>query len=96
MFIFRNIIFRRHVSIEASLDVVVEKITWKLHSPRVVFSVMHGRSRMTIPVDPCIPTMSGRSTSGFRRPDRNCFHQARGALSCVLLLYVIPGIVLVR
>ena len=31
--------------------------------------VMHGRSRMTI--DPRIPTMPGRSTSGFHRPDRH-------------------------
>ena len=29
---------------------------------------MHGRSRMTI--DPRIPTMLGRSTSGFHQPGR--------------------------
>ena len=31
---------------------------------------MHGRSRMTI--DPRIPTMPGRSTSGFHQPGRHC------------------------
>ena len=31
---------------------------------------MHGRSRMTI--DPRIPAMPGRSTSGFHRPGRPC------------------------
>ena len=30
--------------------------------------IMHGRSRMTI--DPRIPAMLGRSTSGFHRPGR--------------------------
>ena len=30
--------------------------------------IMHGRSRMTI--DPRLPTMPGRSRSGFDRPDR--------------------------
>ena len=34
-----------------------------------VLIIMHGRSRMTI--DPRIPTMPGRSTSGFRRPGRH-------------------------
>ena len=41
---------------------------------------MHGRSRMTI--DPCIPTMPGRSSSGFHRPGRHCLHQARSAGRC--------------
>ena len=31
---------------------------------------VHGRSRMTI--DPRIPTMPGRSTSGFHQPGRHC------------------------
>ena len=34
---------------------------------------VHGRSRMTI--DPRIPTMPGRSTSGFHYPGRHCLHQ---------------------
>ena len=38
---------------------------------------MHGRSCMAI--DPRIPTMSGRSMSGFHRPGRHCLHQARNA-----------------
>ena len=38
---------------------------------------VHGRSRMTL--DPRIPTMPGRSTSGFRQPGTHCLHQARGA-----------------
>ena len=29
--------------------------------------IIHGRSRM--PIDPRIPTMPGRNTSGFHRPD---------------------------
>ena len=33
------------------------------------FYVMHGRSRMTI--EPRIPTMPGRKTSGFHRPGRH-------------------------
>ena len=41
---------------------------------------MNGRSRMTIP--PCIPTMPGRSTSGFHRPGRHRLHQARSAVRC--------------
>ena len=41
---------------------------------------VHGRSRMTI--DPRIPTMPGRSTSGFHRPGRHCLHQARSAVRC--------------
>ena len=39
---------------------------------------VHGRSCMTI--NPCIPTMPGRSTSGFHRPGRYCSHQARSAV----------------
>ena len=34
--------------------------------------VIHGRSRMTI--DPRIPTMPGRNTSGFPSPERHCMH----------------------
>ena len=45
-----------------------------------VLDIMHGRSRMTI--DPRIPTMPGRSTSGFHRPGRHCLHQARSAVRC--------------
>ena len=41
---------------------------------------MHGSSRMTI--DPRIPTMPGRSTSGIHRPGRHCLHQARSAFRC--------------
>ena len=42
--------------------------------------VMHGRSRMTI--DSLIPTMPGRSTSGFHRPVGHCLHQARSVVRC--------------
>ena len=38
---------------------------------------VHGLSRMII--DPRIPTMPGRSTSGVQ-PGRHCLHQARSAL----------------
>ena len=41
---------------------------------------MHGRSRMAI--DPRIPTMPGRSTSGFHHPGKLCLHQARSAVRC--------------
>ena len=41
-----------------------------------VFDIIHGRSRIT--VDPRIPTMPGRSTSGFHRPGAKIgLHQAR-------------------
>ena len=33
-------------------------------------------------VDARIPTMPGRSTSGFHRPDRHCLHQAPSAVRC--------------
>ena len=39
-----------------------------------------GRSRMTI--NPRIPTMPGRSTSGFHQPGRHCLHQAQSAVRC--------------
>ena len=40
-----------------------------------VLDIMHDLSRMTI--DPRIPTMPGRSTSGFHRPGRCCLlHQS--------------------
>ena len=39
-----------------------------------VFDIMHGRSRTTM--DPRIPTLPGRSTSGFHRPGRHWLHQA--------------------
>ena len=41
---------------------------------------VHGRSRMTI--DPSIPTMPGRSTSGFYPRGRHCLNQARSAVTC--------------
>ena len=44
-----------------------------------VLDAMRGRSRMTR--DPRVPTMPGRSTSGFHRPGRHCLNQARGELS---------------
>ena len=40
----------------------------------------HGRRRMTI--GPRIPTMLGRSASGFHQPSRHCLHQARSAVRC--------------
>ena len=40
---------------------------------------VHGRSRMA--VDPRIPTMPRRNTSGFQ-PGRHCLHQARSAVRC--------------
>ena len=47
-----------------------------------VYSIfMHGRSRMTI--DLRIPTMPGRSASGFYQLGRHCLHQARSAVSCL-------------
>ena len=39
---------------------------------------LHGGSRMTI--NPRIPTIPGRSTSGLHQPDRHCLHQARSAV----------------
>ena len=39
-----------------------------------VLVVKHDRSGIT--VDPCMPTMPGRSASGFHRPDSHCLHQA--------------------
>ena len=41
---------------------------------------VHGRSLMTI--NPRIPTMPGRSASGFHQPARHCLHQARSAVRC--------------
>ena len=41
---------------------------------------VHGRSHVTI--DPGIPTMPGRSTSGFHQPGRHCLHRARTAVRC--------------
>ena len=45
--------------------------------------ITHGRSRMTI--DPRIPTMLGRSTSGFHRSGRHCFAPSakRSAARCL-------------
>ena len=42
-----------------------------------ILGIMHGRSRMT--VDARIPTMPGRSTSGFRGPCGYSMHQAQSA-----------------
>ena len=42
---------------------------------------MYGHSGMMIMV-PRIPTILGRSTSGFHRPGRTCLHQARRAVRC--------------
>ena len=39
---------------------------------------LHGRLRRAI--DPCIPTMPGRSAPGFHRCGRHCLHQARSAV----------------
>ena len=33
-------------------------------------------------IDPRIPTMPGRSTSGFHQPSRHCLHQARSTVRC--------------
>ena len=43
-----------------------------------VLDIMHDHSRIT--TDPRIPTLPGRSTSGFHRPGRHGLHQARGAV----------------
>ena len=40
----------------------------------------YGRSRMTI--DPRIPTMPGRGTSGFHQLGRHRLHQARSVVRC--------------
>ena len=42
---------------------------------------MHSRSLRTI--DPLIPTMLGRSTSGFHRPGRHRVHYAGSAVRCL-------------
>ena len=43
--------------------------------------IIHGSSRMTI--DPRIPAVPGRSTSGNHRPGRHCLHQAlRSTVAC--------------
>ena len=42
-----------------------------------VLNAMHGRSRMT--KDPRIPTMQGRSTSGFHQAGSACLHQEHEA-----------------
>ena len=65
-------------------------IVWSLISSVLNFSVSHSsiflischvwRSRMTM--NPRIPTMPGRSTSGFHRPARRCLDQARSAVRC--------------
>ena len=41
---------------------------------------VHRRSLMTM--DPRIPPVPGRSTSGFHQPGRHCLHQARSAVRC--------------
>ena len=47
---------------------------------RDILDFTQGRSRVTI--DPRIPAMPGRSTSGVHRPGRHCLHQARSAVRC--------------
>ena len=51
-----------------------EQSACRTEGGRGVLIVMDGRSRMTI--DPRIPTMPGRSMSGFHRPGRHCLHQS--------------------
>ena len=46
---------------------------------RGVLDIIRGRSRMTI--DPGLPTMPGRSTSGFHQLGRQCLCQVRSAVS---------------
>ena len=46
----------------------------------VILIVMHGCSRMA--VEPRIPTVPGRSTSEFCRPEIYCLHQARSDMTC--------------
>ena len=46
----------------------------------VTLIIRHDGSRMTI--DPRIPAMPGRGTSGFHRPDGHCLHQMRSAEGC--------------
>ena len=41
---------------------------------------VHGRNRMAI--DPRIPTMPKRNTSGVHQPGRHCLHQVRSAVRC--------------
>ena len=41
---------------------------------------VNGHNRMTI--DPRIPAMPGRNTSGSHQPGRHCLHQARSAVRC--------------
>ena len=45
-----------------------------------VLVFMHSRSLKTI--DPRIPTVPRRSTSGLHRPGKRRLHQARGAVRC--------------
>ena len=47
-----------------------------------VLDLMHGRARSRITIDPRIRTTPGRSISGFHRPARHCFHQARSSAGC--------------
>ena len=42
---------------------------------------VHSHIRMNI--DPRIPTMPGRSTSGFHQPGRHCLHQATSTVRCL-------------
>ena len=57
---------------------ILDSIVWKDYRCRRRDHLMHSRSRMTI--DPHIPTMPGRSTSGFHPPGRHHVHQAQGAV----------------
>ena len=47
-----------------------------------VYSFRAYHSRSAKGIDPHIPAMPGRSTSGFQRPGRHCVHQARHTVRC--------------
>ena len=74
----------RHARTSYNNVVQTTKIKKKFQSSRErvrgCSQFVHGRSRMTI--DPGIPTMPGRSTSGFHQPGRYCLHQARSSVRC--------------
>ena len=66
-------------SLSLALQVVQPRCFWE--GGGCTHRMYGGRSRMTI--DPRIPTMLGRSTSGFHRPGSPCLHQARSAVRCL-------------
>ena len=59
----------------------IARARWRTGGGGGCTQFVHGRSRMTM--DPRTPTTSGRSTSGFRRPDR---HRVRALIAIVTLL----------